>query len=75
MAVIGHSNGGRRSKGDRKFIGFRLSSAHAEKMASYVQAEGMTISDLLNGLVEDFLNTVDVEGSNHQEELPISIAS
>ena len=74
MAVIGHSNGGRRSKGDRKFIGFRLSSAHAEKMAEYVQAEGLTINDLLSGLVEDFLSNVEVKDSN-QEALPISMAS
>jgi hypothetical protein len=70
MTVVGHSRGGRRSKGDRKFIGFRLSSVHAEKMAKYVHGEGMTVSDLLTDLVEDFLETVDVN-EIHQEALPI----
>ena len=52
MAVRrGHSNGGRRSKGERRLLVTRLATEVADRAAVAAEQRGMTISDYLATLV------------------------
>jgi hypothetical protein len=52
MAVRrGHSNGGRRSKGERRLVVTRLPTEIADRVALAADERGMTVSDYLATLV------------------------
>ena len=52
MAVRrGHSNGGRRSKGERRLVVTRLATDIADQVAEAAAQRGMTVSDYLAALV------------------------
>jgi hypothetical protein len=52
MAVRrGHSNGGRRSKGERRLVVTRLATDVADQVAAAATQRGMTVSDYLATLV------------------------
>lgn len=52
MAVRrGHSNGGRRSKGERRLVVTRLATEIADQVAAAAEQRGMTVSDYLARLV------------------------
>jgi hypothetical protein len=52
MAVRrGHSNGGRRSKGDRRLVVTRLATEIADRVAAAAEERGLTVSDYLAELV------------------------
>ena len=52
MAVRrGHSNGGRRSKGERRLVVTRLATDIADRVAAAAEERGMTVSDYLATLV------------------------
>jgi hypothetical protein len=52
MAVRrGHSNGGRRSKGERRLVVTRLATEIADQVAEAAARRGMTVSDYLATLV------------------------
>ena len=52
MAVRrGHSNGGRRSKGERRLVVTRLATDIADQVAEAGAQRGMTVSDYLAALV------------------------
>jgi hypothetical protein len=52
MAVrSGHSNGGRRSKGERRLVVTRLATDIADQVVAAAAERGMTVSDYLATLV------------------------
>lgn len=63
---------GRRSKGDRKFVGFRIATPKADAMDMIAKAEGYQyVSDWLSDLVEERLSNTRVQPMCQQEELPL----
>ena len=75
MAISGNRGGGRRSKGVRHLVGTRVPVSDAEKLRAVAEAEGLSVSDYLAGLVHKHLMSIDVEALYGQEALPISRAS
>lgn len=65
---------GRRSKGDRKLIGFRLATDKAEVVSEIAAAEGYRyVSDWVASVVAERIENTDLdEIHQQQEELPIS---
>lgn len=65
---------GRRSKGDRKLIGFRLATDKAEIVSEIAAAEGYRyVSDWVASVVAARIQNTDLDGIHQQqEELPIS---
>lgn len=75
MAVRrGHSNGGRRSKGERRLVVTRLASDIADRVAAAAEQRGVTISDYLAALVYSDLG-IPLPPATHpadQDQLPLS---
>jgi hypothetical protein len=70
MAPINRS--GRRSKGDRKFVGFRIATPKADAMDLVAKAEGYQyVSDWLSDLVDERLANTNLHAIVQQEELPL----
>ncbi len=74
---MGAGNGrvgpGRRSKGDRKLIGFRLASPKADLVSKLAAAEGYKyVSDWVAHVVEQRIENTDLTAIERQEELPIN---
>ena len=65
---------GRRSKGDRKLIGFRLATDKAEVVSEIAAAEGYRyVSDWVASVVAERIENTDLDGIHQQqEELPIT---
>jgi hypothetical protein len=62
---------GRRSKGDRKFVGFRIATPKADAMDLIAKAEGYQyVSDWLSDLVDQRLANTNLHAIVQQEELP-----
>ena len=75
MAVRrGHSNGGRRSKGERRLVVTRLATDIADRVAEAAAQRGMTVSDYLAALVYSDLGLPlpPATQSAHQPPLPLS---
>ena len=75
MAVRrGHSNGGRRSKGERRLVVTRLATNIADQVAEAAAQRGMTVSDYLAALVYSDLGLPlpSPTQSADQPQLPIS---
>ena len=75
----GHSNGGRRTRGPRKFIGIRAPIGLAEKIGQAADEAGLSLSDyvaLCMAKVHDYelppLPRVTPSTGEVQQELPIS---
>ncbi|MHC6231995.1 hypothetical protein ACX5I6_20900 [Arthrobacter sp. MMS24-T111] len=63
---------GRRSKGDRKFVGFRIATPKADAMEEIAKAEGYQyVSDWLSDVVEERLANTKLHAIVQQEELPL----
>jgi hypothetical protein len=63
---------GRRSKGDRKFVGFRIATPKADAMDMIAKAEGYQyVSDWLSDLVDQRLANTNLHAIGKQEELPL----
>lgn len=63
---------GRRSKGDRKFVGFRIATPDANAIDMVAKAEGYQyVSDWLSDLVQERLATTNIHALVQQEELPL----
>lgn len=69
MAATGNRGGGRPSKGDRKFIGFRLETSCAEKLSRIASQDGMAVSDVVAAIIEREI--MERERNEQQEVLPI----
>lgn len=74
MTTEGPKRVGRRSKGDRKLIGFRLATDKAEVVSEIAAAEGYRyVSDWVASVVAERIENTDLGGIHQQqEELPIS---
>ncbi|MBG0738843.1 hypothetical protein IV500_05335 [Paeniglutamicibacter antarcticus] len=77
MAAVIKRGRGRPSRGLRKYIGFRVQEETAEEVSLVAAAKGITVSDYVasavaRSLIEDRAMR---NHFNHQEELPISLAS
>lgn len=70
MAATERRKGGRHSKGDRKFIGFRMEATRAERLASIARHEGITVNDLVADLVDQGMGTRE-HRHDLQEALPL----
>lgn len=63
---------GRRSKGDRKFVGFRIATPKADAIDVVAKAEGYQyVSDWLSDLVDARLANTNLHAIAQQEELPL----
>ncbi|MHA7192018.1 hypothetical protein ACX80N_17175 [Arthrobacter sp. MDT2-16] len=74
MAVTadGRVGPGRRHKGDRKLIGFRLATEKANTVREIASAEGFEhVSDWVASVVEDRIQHTDLTKTNQQGALPI----
>ena len=73
MAVRrGHSNGGRRSKGERRLVVTRLPTEIADRVALAAEERGMTVSDYLATLVYSDLGIPGPPERTAQDQLPLS---
>ena len=75
MAVRrGHSNGGRRSKGERRLVVTRLATDIADQVAGAATQRGMTVSDYLATLVYSDLGLPPPPSTQpaDQPQLPLS---
>ena len=73
MAVRhGHSNGGRRSKGERRLVVTRLPTEIADRVALAAEERGMTVSDYLATLVYSDLGIPVPPERTAQDRLPLS---
>jgi NRPS condensation-like uncharacterized protein len=70
-AATEHRKPGRRSKGERKFIGFRLEEDRAKELAAVAKAEGITVNELVAELVAEGMSSWDSSRTDLQGELPI----
>lgn len=61
MATSGNRGGGRRSKGERRFVGSRIPVKQAEQLDLVVKHEGLTLSDLIAVAIEEKLGTYDLK--------------
>ena len=73
--MTGNRGGGRRSKGERRLVGTRMPVREADKLAAVAEAQGMTVSDYVGGLVMEHLSRIELEDLTNQEALPIPRAS
>ena len=63
---------GRRSKGDRNFVGCRISTPKADAMDQFAKAEVYQyVSDWLSDLVEERLANTKLHAVPQQEEFPL----
>ncbi len=73
LKMAGPGIRGRRSKGDRKLIGFRLETPQADLVTELAAAEGYKyVSDWVADVVKHRIRTTDLRNVQHQQELPIS---
>ena len=75
MAVRrGHSNGGRRSKGERRLVVTRLATEIADQFAEAATQRGLTVSDYLATLVYSELGLPPPQSAQpaDQPQLPLS---
>lgn len=77
MAAVINRGGGRPSKGLRKYIGFRVQAKTADDVAQVAAAKGLTVTDYVSSAVARSLqeDLAILDHFNHQEELPIRMAS
>ena len=69
----GHSNGGRRSKGDRRLVVTRLAPEIADRVVAAAEQRAMTVSDYLATLVYSDLGIPPPAATlTNQAELPLS---
>lgn len=61
MGTSGNCGGGRRSKGERRFIGSRLPVNLAERLDVVARHEGLTLSDMIAVAIEEKLAAYDVK--------------
>lgn len=73
MASTGNRGGGRRSKGERRFIGSRLPIKYADLLPAYAKAQNLTVSEYIETLVIQDMDRNMPE--DRQEVLPIRMAS
>lgn len=67
---------GRPGKGERRLLAFRLATPRADIARDLAQAEGFEyVSDWLAHIVNEHIDNTDLSKIQHQEELPISLAS
>ncbi|WP_461171218.1 hypothetical protein [Arthrobacter sp. Z1-15] len=72
MTIEAPKRVGRRSKGDRKLIGFRLAKDRAGIVSELAKAEGFEhVSDWVASVVNERIDNTDLSAIGHQEELPI----
>ncbi|NKG21826.1 hypothetical protein [Paeniglutamicibacter terrestris] len=51
MAASGNRGGGRRSKGERFFVGTRVPVAHQEKLKEAAKRDNLSISEFVENLI------------------------
>jgi hypothetical protein len=51
LAASGNNGGGRRSKGDRRLIGTRVSVEYRDRAAVLAELRGLTMNDFLEDLI------------------------
>lgn len=71
MAASGNRGGGRRSKGERRFVGGRFPVDKAQKLHLAAEIEGVTVTEFLESAIDLRLQAVNFNARENQEELPI----
>lgn len=73
MATSGNRGGGRRSKGERRFVGSRVPVNQADNLAIVAKHEGLTVSDMIAVAIDEKLGTYDLKtlAEEEQESLPM----
>ncbi len=65
----------RMHKGDRHVVTAKIPRADAEKLRKVVEITAETRSDIVAGLLHEYLQTIDLEALYPQETLPMAKAS
>ena len=68
---VGNRGGGRRSKGDRRFVGGRLPVEKADRLHLAAEIEGVTVTDFLESAIDLRLQAVNFTARDNQDVLPI----
>lgn len=68
MATTGNRGGGRRSKGDRRFIGSRLPVTQADHLSIVARHEGLTVSDMIAIAIDEKLEHYDIKRLIEEDE-------
>jgi hypothetical protein len=73
MATTGNRGGGRRSKGERRFVGTRVDVKSADQLVRAAKGRGVTVSEFVEATIKKELASMDPSDFAHpgQEELPI----
>ncbi len=71
MTGTGHRTGGQPSKGERKFVGFRLPAEQAKILAEISEATNTTVTDLVANWVIERMGHEDLAELRTQPELPL----
>lgn len=75
MATSGNRGGGRRSKGERRFVGSRVPVDQADVLAIVAKSDGKTVSEWVADMIDEKLRHYNVEqlivGTEGQETLPM----
>ena len=76
MAVRrGHSNGGRRSKGERRLVVTRVPTEVADRVAAAADERGMTVSDYLAALVYSDLGLPPPPSTQPADQPPLPLSA
>jgi hypothetical protein len=68
MATSGNRGGGRRSKGERRFVGSRVPVNQADNLAIVAKHEGLTVSDMIAVAIDEKLGHYDIDRLTEDEE-------
>lgn len=70
-ALLGHSNGGRRSLGPRHIVSTRMPIPEVEKLHKIVELEGSSVTEYVAKVLREHIASVNIESFDSQEELPL----
>ncbi len=64
MSATGNRGGGRRSKGERKFVATRVSVECREKLDVAARTNNLTVSEFVEVLIAKAVSDVDLHGTH-----------
>lgn len=67
MSATGNRGGGRRHKGERKFVATRVSVECREKLDVAARSNNLTVSEYVEALIAQAVRDVDVHGARLQQ--------
>lgn len=67
MAATGNRGGGRRSKGERSFVGVRVPVEYREKLDHVAKDRNLSVSEFVDGLIRHALDGMENDSRSGHE--------